>query len=148
MRRRTGVNVVALCGALLVGGAVRAQDVDPAALYDLSTDGSSQKLKLGEKGSFVLSIKPKAGAHVSTEAPLKLELKGTALKPEKEKLTLSDSVGKKQPGSDYAEPRFEVPFAATAAGKTSLEAKLVFFICTDKLCARQQKAVSVPVDVL
>ncbi len=145
---RNAVAVISV--ALLSGLGVRAfaQDVDPASLYELSTEGTSAKLKTGEKGSFVLRIKPKAGAHVSTEAPLKLELKSAGVKPEKEKLTLADSVAKKQPGQEYAEPHFAVPLTTVAAGKTSVDAKLVFFICTDKICARQQKALSVPVEVL
>jgi hypothetical protein len=97
---------------------------------------------------FVLSIKSKSGAHVSDEAPLKLELKGTQLTPAQEKLALKDSVAKKAEGQQYADPRFEVPFKATAAGKGALDAKLTFFICSEKLCARQQKTFSIPVAVL
>ena len=35
-----------------------------------------------------------------------------------------------------------------AAGKGTVEAKLTFFICTEQLCARQKKTISVPVEVL
>ena len=86
---------------------------------------------------------------MSDEAPLKLELKGGAqLAPAQEKLALKDSVAKKAQGQQFVDPRFEVPFKATAAGKGSLEAKLTFFICTETLCARQQKTFSLPVEVL
>jgi hypothetical protein len=122
--------------------------VDPSTLYEVSTEGTSTKMKAGGQGVFVLSIKSKPGAHVSDEAPLKLELKGTQLAPAKEKLALKDSVAKKAEGQQFVDPRFEVPFTATTAGKGTLEAKLTFFICSEQLCARQQKTFSLPVEVL
>jgi hypothetical protein len=122
--------------------------VDPTTLYEVSTEGTSTKVKAGEQGVFVLSIKSKQGAHVSDEAPLKLELKGTQVVPAQEKLALKDSVAKKAAGQQFVDPRFEVPFKATAAGKGLLEAKLTFFICSEQLCARQQKTFSLPVEVL
>lgn len=122
--------------------------VDPSTLYEVSTEGTSTRVKAGEQGVFVLSIKSKQGAHVSDEAPLKLVLTGTQLAPAQEKLALKDSVAKKAAGQAFVDPRFEVPFKATAAGKGALEAKLTFFICSEQLCARQQKTFSVPVEVL
>lgn len=123
-------------------------EVDPTSLYEVSTEGTSAKVKAGEKGVFVLSIKSKAGAHVSDEAPLKLQVKGTQLTPAKEQLTREDSVSKKAEGQAFTDPRFEVPFtAAAAAGKGTVDAKLTFFICTEKICARQQKTFSLPVEV-
>jgi hypothetical protein len=125
-----------------------AEPVDPSTLYEVSTEGTSTQVKAGEKGVFVLAIKSKAGAHVSDEAPLKLVLSGSQLTPAKEKLALSDSMAKKQAGQEFVDPRFEVPFQATAAGQGKLEAKLTFFICSEELCARQQKTFSIPVEVL
>lgn len=122
--------------------------VDPTTLYEVSTEGTSTKVKAGEQGVFVLSIKSKQGAHVSDEAPLKLELKGTQVVPAQEKLALKDSVAKKVAGQQFVDPRFEVPFKAPAAGKGALEAKLTFFICSEQLCSRQQKTFSLPVEVL
>jgi hypothetical protein len=124
-----------------------ADDVEPSTLYEVTTEGTSTKVKAGDKGVFVLSIKSKAGAHVSDEAPLKLQVKGTQLTPAKEQLGREDSVAKKAEGQAYVDPRFEVPFTAAATGKGSLDAKLTFFICTAKICARQQKTVSIPVEV-
>ncbi|WP_224361994.1 hypothetical protein [Hyalangium versicolor] len=138
--------VVALWGAL-VWTQARADEVDPTSLYEVSTEGTSTKVKAGEKGVFVLSIKSKQGAHVSDEAPLKLQLKGTQLAPAKEQLGREDSVAKKAEGQSFVDPRFEVPFTAAAAGKGTVDAKLTFFICTEKLCARQQKTFSIPVEV-
>ena len=118
-----------------------------ASLYDLSTDGSTASLKAGEKGTFVIAINTKEGAHVSDEAPLKIELSSKQAKVEKAKLTLKDSVGKKKEGAEYADPRFEVGFTPTAQGKGSVDAKMTFFICTDKICARQTKDLSLALDV-
>lgn len=146
LRRFT--SVAAVVATIACTQAHAADEVDPATLYEVSTEGTSTRLKAGEKGVFVLSIRSKAGAHVSEEAPLKLEVKGTQVAPAKEKLGREDSVAKKAPGQAFVDPRFEVPLTASAAGKGSVDAKLTFFICTEKICARQQKTFSVPVEVL
>ncbi len=104
-------------------------------------------MKAGEKGKVVIEIRAKAGAHISDEAPLKIELKGTGATVEKEKLVYKDSIAKKKDGQEFADPRFEVAFTAPAAGKASIEAKMRFFVCTDKVCAPQQKTVTLPVEV-
>ncbi len=143
--------ITSLAAAMVAFASAQVQaegQVDPTTLYEVSTEGTSTKVKAGEEGVFVLSIKSKSGAHVSDEAPLKLELKGTQVSPAKEKLALADSVTKKAAGQQFVDPRFEVPFKAPAAGKGTLDAKLTFFICSEKLCSRQQKTFSIPVEVL
>ena len=147
MTRQNGWGVAAVI-AFTACSAAMAKDVDPSTLYEVTTRGSTEKLKPGQTGSFVLQITPKAGAHVSDEAPLRLELKGQNVKVEKTKLTLGDSVAKKADGQKYQNPRFEVPVRAEAAGKGSVDGKLIFFICTETLCARQQKTLSVPIEIL
>jgi hypothetical protein len=139
--------LAALWAAIVCTQALATDEVDPSTLYELSTEGTSTKLKAGEKGVFVLSIKSKEGAHVSEEAPLKLQVKGTQLTPAKEQLGREDSVVKKAEGQAHVDPRFEVPFTAAAAGKGAVDAKLTFFICTAKICARQQKTFNIPVEV-
>ncbi|HLL52298.1 MAG TPA: hypothetical protein VK447_02070 [Myxococcaceae bacterium] len=148
MKRNTQWGVL-LAGLTLfaAGGAWAGDEADVTSLYEVRTEGSSSKVKAGEKGTFVLAIKTKGGAHISEEAPLKIEVSGDKVKPEKAKLSRTDSVGKKEAGQTYADPRFEVPFVAEANGKGAVNAKLTFFVCTDKICSRQQKAVSVPVEV-
>lgn len=141
-------SVAAMLAALAWTAPALAEDVDPSSLYEVTTEGTSTQVKAGEKGMFVLAIKTKPGAHVSEEAPLKLEVKGTQLAPGKEKLGREDSVAKKVAGQEFVDPRFEVPFTTSAAGKGTVDAKLLFFICTEKICARQQKTVSLPVEVL
>ncbi len=126
-----------------------AAEVDPSKFYEVTTDGSTTSLKAGESGKVVIAIKVKDGAHVSDEAPLKIELSSKQSKLAKEKLTLADSLNKKPEGAtDYPDPRFEVGFTPATQGPTSVEAKLTFFICTEKLCARQTKQLSLPVEVL
>lgn len=136
-----------LAAALLFATAASAQDLDASKLYTLSTEGTSKSLKAGEKGTFVLSITTTALAHVSDEAPLSLKLEGKNVTPLKSTLTVVDSVGKPAPGKSFKDPRFEVAITGAAAGEGSISAKVVFFVCTDKLCLRQQKSVSVPVSV-
>lgn len=138
--------LIVAVGVLAWASAV-AEDVDPEALYEISTEGSATKLKPGGKGSFVLEIRTKPGAYVSEEAPLKLALTGTGVKVGKDKLTMADSVGKKAEGQKHATPRFEVPLTAAAEGKGTVDGKLTFFICTEKICERQKKTVSVPIEV-
>ena len=132
---------------LLAAPAAWAADPDPTTLYVVSTEGSSTALKTGQPGTFVLSIRTVAGAHVSDEAPMKLTLTGSGVvQPTKATLGRTDArpVAK---GSGPADPRFEVPLIASAKGQGAVEAKLVFFVCTDTLCSRQQKTVTVPVTV-
>lgn len=127
---------------------VLSQTPDVSGLYELTTEGSTLKVKAGEKGKLVLDIRAKSGAHISDEAPLKIELKSTGAKTEKDKLTYKDSIGVKKDGVEYPDPHFEVPFVSDKPGKASIEAKMKFFVCTDKVCAPQTKTVTLPVDVI
>jgi hypothetical protein len=132
---------------LLVARVAWAADPDPTSLYVLSTDGSSKTLKVGQTGTFVLSIRTVPGAHVSDEAPLKLLLSGSGgIQPAKQVLGRGDA--KPEPkASGPADARFEVPLVAGAKGPGAVQAQLTFFVCTDTLCSRQQKTLNVPVSV-
>ncbi len=132
---------------LLTASVARASDPDPSSLYTVSTEGSTTVLKAGTAGTFVLSIRTSAGAHISEDAPMKLTLSGSGgVEPKKSLLGRSDakSVPKSEGTSDS---RFEVPLTASAKGQGAVEAKLTFFVCTETLCSRQQKTVSLPVTV-
>jgi hypothetical protein len=123
-------------------------EVDVKALYDVTTEGTSTQVKAGEKGKVVIAVKTKDGAHVSDEAPLKIELSSKGAKLDKQKLTYADSLAKKGEGEKSPpDPRFEVAFTAPAKGTVTVEAKLTFFICTDKVCARQTKTLALPIEV-
>ncbi len=132
----------------LIASAAYAADPDVTSLYEVRTDGTSTALKAGEKGKVVIVIKAKNGAHVSDEAPLRIELSSKEAKLDKEKVTLADSLVKKPEGStEFPDPKFEVGFMPAGAGKASVDAKMTFFICTEKVCARQTKNLSFPVTV-
>lgn len=118
--------------------AVAAED-----FFDVSTAGSTTKVKAGDSGKLVIAITTRNGGHVSDKAPLKIELSSRDSKLSKEKLSLSDSVTPKD-----TDPRFEVDFTPSVQGPTSVEAKMTFFICSEKQCARQTKTLSLPVEVM
>lgn len=140
---KTLFSMVVLLASVAVAG-----EPDVSSLYDVRTEGTSTNLAAGGKGAVVISIVAKNGAHVSDEAPLRIELSSKQATLEKEKLTLADSVVKHvDGGAQYPDPRFEVGFTPKAPGALSIDAKLTFFICTDKICARQTKTLSLPVTV-
>lgn len=128
---------------MMVAVPALAADVDITSFYEVSTEGTSTRLKAGDTGKVIISIKSKNGAHVSDEAPLKIELSSKQGTLGKDKLTLADSV---KPQKE--DPRFEVPFTPTAHGASTVEAKMTFFICTEKQCARQVKNLTLPVEVM
>lgn len=121
---------------------------DAAALYALSTDGTSARVQAGAQGTFVLAVLPQAGAHVSPTTPLTLELTGHGLTPARARLAAADAVGGGGADAGMAGPRFEVPFTANAPGAGAVEARLTFYVCTGSVCARQQRTLRVPVEVL
>jgi len=137
-----------LASSLLVATLALAAEVDPTTLYRVTTDGTSAKVPAGKKGTLVLEIQSLKGAHVSDEAPLRIQLSGTgAVSPEKTQLVYGDSVRKPSASVKYPDPRFEVPLAVQGKGAGTVEAKMTFFVCTEQLCLRQQKTLSVPVTV-
>ncbi len=137
-----------LMAGVLVASLAFAGEVDPTTLYRLTTEGTTAKVPAGKKGTLVLEIQSLKGAHVSDEAPLRIQLSGTgSVAPEKTQLVYADSVRKPSAGVKYPDPRFEVPLAAQGKGPGTVEAKMTFFVCTDQACLRQQKTLSVPVTV-
>lgn len=145
--KKVSVSAVVALVAVLAGATAWAQEEDVSSFYEVTTSGTTQKVKAGEKGKLVLAINTKKGAHISDEAPLKVELSGQSVKPEKARLSRADSVSTKPAGKQFVDPRFEVPFAAQAKGKGAVDAKLTFFVCTEKLCSKQTKTLSVPVEI-
>lgn len=137
-----------LVAGVLVSSLVLAAEVDPTTLYRVTTEGTTAKVAPGKKGTLVLEIQSLKGAHVSDEAPLRIQLTGSgAVAPEKTQLVYADSVRKPSASVKYPDPRFEVPLAAQGKGPGTVEAKMVFFVCTAEACLRQQKMLSVPVTV-
>jgi hypothetical protein len=137
-----------LVAGVLVSSLALAAEVDPTTLYRVTTEGTTAKVAPGKKGTLVLEIQSLKGAHVSDEAPLRIQLTGSgAVAPEKTQLVYADSVRKPSASVKYPDPRFEVPLAAQGKGPGTVEAKMVFFVCTEQLCLRQQKTLLVPVTV-
>jgi hypothetical protein len=99
------------------------------------------KVKKGETGKAKVEVVPKSNAHVSPDAPISLTVSaGPGLKLEKAKLGRADARETAAKGVE-----FDVPFTAASAGKDEVKGSLTFFICTEKLCERQKKDVSLAV---
>jgi len=132
--------------ALLLCVPAMAADpgADAAQAYTLDTSGSTTSVGVGETGKLVLVIRPKAPAwHVHPQAPLKVRFEASpAVKLEKPELARRDAVDPKA-----AEPRFETPFVALAAGTESAKANVDLFVCSDTACVRQVRAVAIPIAV-
>lgn len=127
--------------------ALPAAATDVSGLYEISTEGSSTRVAAGGKATFAVAIVTREGAHVSDEAPLRIELSGTNATPAQQRLTLEHSLEKKAEGQKYPRPRFEVAYTPAAPGPATMDAKMVFFICTEQVCARQTKTLSLPLEV-
>lgn len=136
--------IVALV-ALLAAPALRAQTPSDTGAdgYTIEAAAPQKPLRVGEKGKLLLAIHPKAPWHVDPRAPLTIKLELPAgLTAEKAQLGRKDAL---DPKAEV--PRFEVPFAAAAAGPQEARAHLKFFLCRDTICAQQQKTVALPVTV-
>ena len=137
------IRFLAVAGFILsIAPVARAEtSVDPSSLYEVSF-GASERVTKGEKGRVTVRIQPKAGAHVSAEAPASLTLvanQGLTVAREK-----SGKADLKFTG-DIAS--FEVPFTASASGKATIDASLRFYICTEQACTQQDRKASLTVAV-
>jgi hypothetical protein len=138
---------LAVLAALAIAAAPPARAADPAAeaarSYRLETAGTTQQLRTGETGTFVISIVPLDEVHVHPQAPLQITLDATpGLELERTSLGKADPI---DPNADGR--RFEVSFVARAAGAQEARAKVEFFICSDHWCVKQAKDLVVPVRV-
>jgi len=139
MKRTAVIAALALAALPALAGDVGE---DAAKAYKIETT-SALKLKKGEKGDAHVTIVPRSDAHVSPDAPLSMALSaGPSVQLAKTKLGRGDGTATPQKGVDFA-----IPVTATAAGKDEVKGQLSFFICTEKLCERQKKEVTVPVTV-
>lgn len=113
-----------------------------AKTYSIDTSGTTQEVRAGAGGTFKLQIKPAEGYHVSSEAPLKITLKGEGLELAKPALGQGDVEDK----SSQA-PSFKVAFSTKAKGKGMINADAMFFVCSESLCERKTEKVAVAIDV-
>ena len=136
---------LALAFALFPAALLAGQDdaVLAASAYTLDSSPGPIKLKKGEAGRAHFAVVPKAGAHVSPEAPVTIKLSGgPAIEIPKVKLGRADTKATAAQGIEV-----ELPFTAKSAGQEELKADVVFFICVKDLCARQQKSLSFAVTI-
>ena len=124
---------------LMLALLLAAAPVDVSNTYRIETS-QVVKVKKGAQGLARIEVVPRADAHVSPDAPISLAVKGgPAVRLVKE--TLGRAEAQETKGKGVA---FDVAF--TAAGKDELKGQLVFFICTDALCERQKREVTVRVE--
>ena len=122
--------------------ALVAAAPDVSGTYRIETT-QTPKVKKGETARGKVEVVPRSDAHVSPDAPISLTLTaGPTLQLAKEKLGRPDAKETQAKGV-----AFEVPFTAASAGKDEVKGTLTFFICTEKICARQQKTFSIAVEV-
>lgn len=123
--------------------ALAEPEADAAKSYRIETTGTTQDLRVGQRGTLVLSIVPVEKIHVDPRAPLKVTLEATpGVKLERTSLGKGDPVDPKADGR-----RFEVPFVAEKAGRHQAKAKLDFYVCSDQWCVKQVRDVTVSLDV-
>lgn len=142
MRRMSLSTLTVAAGLVLSSAPAFAADPsdDAAKLYDVSFE-APPKVKAGTENKLVVKITPKGAAEIHKEAPVSLKTTGKNLTPSKEK------VGRDALVMEGHNASFTVPFTAQAAGAGQLDADLSFYICTNQVCARQQKKATLPVAV-
>jgi len=142
MRRVYRLPIVLTALALFCGVVARADtELDASGWYDLEVK-ATPKVNKGEAGSLTVHITPKGKAEIHKEAPIKLTLAPpAAVELSKTTLTRSDL---KMEGPNAS---FDVPFTGHEAGKGDIVATVSFYICTDQICAHQERKASLPVTV-
>lgn len=127
---------------LMLALLLAAAPPDVSNTYRIETS-QLVKVKKGEAGKARVEVVPRPEAHVSPDAPISLTVSsGPGLKLAKQKLGRPEAKETKAKGVE-----FEVPFTAESAGREEVKGKLVFFICTEKLCERQTKELALAVEV-
>ena len=144
MRRSFSLPIVVTALILFVTGAAPAwaeSEPDASSWYDFDISAPSKVAK-GESGSVTVHITPKGAADIDKEAPIKL-----SLKPPSYVDMSKTELGRKEVKMNGNNASFDVPFTAREAGKGSIEATVSFYICTDQICAHQERKASLPVAV-
>src|SRR3954469_18016360 len=125
---------------LMLALLLLASPPDVSGTYKIETS-PVVKVKKGATGKAHVAVVPRSDAHVSPDAPISLTVhSGPAVKLEKEKRGRADARETAAKGVE-----FDVPFTAASAGSDEVKGTLSFFICTEKLCEKQKKEVSLAV---
>ncbi len=138
-------SLLTITAALLL--SISAQSADEAkgrgVDYDIDTAASTAQIKVGERGKFVMAIRPRKDRKVHQQAPLSVALRAPAgIVLDKAKLGRKDAVA-----GDDKKVELSVGFVAKSGGEQAIEADATFFICTDKWCQRMTEQVTVTVRV-
>ena len=138
------VRLVAVFSALALPAFAQSDaHADAAKAYTIQTSQAPLKVKKGEKGEAKVTVVPRSDAHVSPDAPVSVAVSsGPALDLPKQKLGRPDA----KP-TDAKGVEFDVPFVGKQPGRDELRAQVTFFICTEKLCERQKRDVTLAVVV-
>jgi hypothetical protein len=116
---------------------------EAAKAYTIETSQGPLKVKRGEKAEAKVTVVPRSDAHVSPDAPLSVTLtSGPALDLPKQKLGRPDAKPTAAKGVE-----FDLPVVGKQPGRDELRAQVSFFICTEKLCERQKRDVTLAVVV-
>lgn len=135
--------------ALLAGAAACTSKSSSASapegkLYSVEASARPAEVSSGEKGAVDLRLKLAQGAHLSEEAPFKIQVTGQGLAPVKARLGRED--GAPSAGKEGV-TQFELPFTAQDKGPASLGADMEFYVCTASLCEQHRENVQVSVRV-
>jgi len=138
------VRLLALLSALALPSFAQSDPhADAAKAYTIETSQTPIKVKRGDKAEAKVTVIPRSDAHVSPDAPVSVTLSsGPALDLPKQKLGRPDAKPTHAKGVE-----FDVPFVGKQPGRDELRAQVSFFICTEKLCERQKRDVTLAVVV-
>lgn len=121
---------------------VRAADADAVAESQKDSEGyvttltTAAKYKAGEKGSFTITLRPKAGYKVNAQFPVRFKTNAAP-----EGLAYSKAVLKREDGTfTDAEGAFAVEFTASRAGTYPVGGTLSLSVCNDKTCLMEKVA--------
>jgi hypothetical protein len=131
------VSASALTLALLGSSAAHAAD----KTYEIQKSAPAATVGTPAKAS--LTVQGKNGWHVNEEAPITVTLKaddGIALP--KAKLARADLAQ-----STKESARFEIPFAASVAGKKTITAEAKFVMCQEQACKPEKETVALEIQV-
>lgn len=110
----------------------------------IEASASVSELSVGRSGVVRIAIRPDAGIHVQPRGPLEVRLAASpGLALSRAALGWADTLGPR-----LEPPRFEIPFTATAPGAQVVSGRLVFFLCGDTWCVKQERETSVRVTVV
>lgn len=107
------------------------ENIDPKDLYDVIVE-APEGMRAGDEGKLTLAIRPKDGAFVKPETPLRGEVEASgAVRAEKSRFSFADNARVESRG-----PVFEIPVHAESAGEGELGVDLDFYICIAELCMK------------